>query len=146
MEGPKEIAIVDASVVVKWFVEEQYTENALKMAEDYRALKIDLRSAQLMPFEVLNALRFNPEMGRSELEKVGDALKRFRIALYPMLGELQTLCLKIAFDHGLTIYDASYVSLGQLLNCNVYTADSKVINKMKGNILVKPLSNYGKEP
>ena len=143
MERPEKIAVVDASVAVKWFVEEQFTEQALKLMEDYETRKVDLRSTQLMPFEVLNALRYNPELGESELEKVGDALSKFRIALYPILGELQALCLKGAFEYGLTVYDASYFSLGKLLTCHVYTADAKLLNKTRGEETVRHIREYG---
>jgi predicted nucleic acid-binding protein len=142
VERPKKVAIVDASVAAKWFVEEQFTEDALKMVEDYEARKIDLRSTQLMPFEVLNALRYNPEMGRSEIGKAGEALQQFRIALYPILGELKTLCLSAAFKHGLTVYDASYLALGQLLHSNVYTTDMKFISKTKRENTVHHVKEY----
>ena len=99
------------------------------MADDYQARKADLRSTQLLPFEVLNALRYNPEMGLSEIAKAGDALSRFGIGLHPLLGELKDACLKAAFERGLTVYDASYLSLGELLGCKVYTADAKLLEK-----------------
>lgn len=60
VERPEKIAVVDASVAVRWFVEEEFTRQALAMADDYQARKVDLRSTQLLPFEVLNALRYNP--------------------------------------------------------------------------------------
>lgn len=60
MERPQEIAVVDASVAVEWFVEEESTEQALAVMKDYEARRMDLRSTQLMPFEVLNAPRYNP--------------------------------------------------------------------------------------
>ena len=86
MERAKKIIVVDASVVVKWFVEEEFTEQALSLIGDYERRNIDLRSTQMMPFEVVNALRYNVELGQTELESAGDALMRFRMALYPLPG------------------------------------------------------------
>lgn len=69
VERPKKIAVVDASVAVKWFVEEEFTRQALRVIEDYESQYVDIRSMQSMPFEVLNALRYNPELGETEIEK-----------------------------------------------------------------------------
>jgi len=64
VERPKKIIVVDASVVVKWFVEEEFTGQALSLIGNYEMRSIDLRSTQMMPFEVMNALRYNVEWGR----------------------------------------------------------------------------------
>ena len=142
VERPKKIAVVDASVAVKWFVEEEFTRQALRVIEDYESQYVDIRSMQSMPFEVLNALRYNPELGETEIEKAADALSRLRIALYPVLGDLKELCMKAAFKHGLSVYDASYLSLSRLLNSSLYTADEKFIAKTKEEGTVRHIREY----
>lgn len=135
--------VVDASVAAKWFVEEEFTEEALRMVKDYQERRVDLRSVQLMPFEVMNALRYNPKLGQTEIEKAGDALSRFKIALYPLLGDLAPLCLSAAHRYGLTVYDASYVSLSRLLDSELYTADGRLIEKTRGAEKVRHVRDYG---
>ncbi len=98
-----------------------------------------------MPFEVMNALRYNPELGQTEIEKAGDALSRFKIALYPLLGDLKSLCLRTAYKYGLTVYDASYISLSQLLGSELYTADGKLIEKARGDEKVFHIREYGRQ-
>lgn len=142
MERTKKIVIIDASVVTKWFVEETNTKKALQIREDYRRNMIDLRSSQLMPFEVLNALRHNPELGQKEIERAGDAISRYQIALYPLQGELIPLCIGTALKYGLTIYDASYVSLSQFLVKALFTADEKLLSKTKDLGMVHSLKEY----
>ena len=144
VERTKEIAIVDASVVVKWFVEEEDTAKALEMRSDYREGKVDLRSPQLMAYEVLNALRYNPELGEDDLARAGDALSKFQIVTYPLLGELKDLCLAAALKLGISIYDASYLSVGELLDRPVYTADERLIAKARGRGKVLHLKDYGR--
>ena len=130
MEKSKKIVVVDASVVAKWFIDEEYTGEALKMREDYKNGVVDIWSTQLMPFEVLNALRYNPEFSQKEIEKAANALSRYRIALYPLLNDLRESCVRIALKYGITIYDASYISLGYHLNKELYTADEKLLTKI----------------
>ena len=48
MERSK-IVVVDASVITKWFVEEEYSAEALKMREDYVNRLIDIAAPELLP-------------------------------------------------------------------------------------------------
>ncbi len=51
-------AVVDASVVVKWLVEEEGSERALRLRDRYIDGKIEIIAPELITFEVLNALRY----------------------------------------------------------------------------------------
>ena len=144
MEGPKEVIVVDASIIAKWFVEEEYSENALRLREDYRSRKIDVWSTQLMPFEVLNALRYNRAFSIGDLKKAAKALNNYRIALHPILNELTELCITNAMKYGITIYDSSYVSLSVLLNKQFYTADRRLTEKAREIDLVHHIVQYSK--
>jgi predicted nucleic acid-binding protein len=142
VERPTKTIVVDASVVVKWFVEEQFTKQALALAEDYEKRRIDLSSVQLMPFEVINALRYNPELGQSEVENAGEALMRLGVALHPILKDIHALSLRCAYLYGLTIYDASYLALARFLGCDLYTADRRFIEKAKGDTAIHNVGDY----
>ena len=130
MERRKEIVVLDASVVVKWFVREKYTEAALRVRDDYGAGRADIWSTELLPFEVLNALRYNPNFGVEELKSSASALEHFRLALHPVLGELAEASLSDAFSYGITFYDAAYHALALLLGRKMYTADEKLLAKV----------------
>lgn len=42
--------VIDASVVIKWFIEEQDSEIANQVKEDYQKQIIDLSTPDLLPF------------------------------------------------------------------------------------------------
>ncbi|MDG7012448.1 MAG: type II toxin-antitoxin system VapC family toxin [Nitrososphaerota archaeon] len=88
MERGKEIVVLDASVVIKWLVDEKHTGAALRARDDYLAGKTDIWSTQLLPFEVLNALRYDQSYGLEELKTAAAALERYSLGLKPVLGEL----------------------------------------------------------
>jgi predicted nucleic acid-binding protein len=143
MARPAKIVVLDASVLVKWFVEEKDTKIALQMRSDYENGIIDIWSTQLMPFEVLNALRYSQDLGQDEIEKVGDSLARSQIALYPILdGDLRGPCIRLAFKYGLTLYDASYVALARSIDKVLYTANEKLNSKTSGKENVQLLAQY----
>jgi predicted nucleic acid-binding protein len=66
METPKR-AILDASVVLKCFVDEEYTDKAIAMPDDYEKGETTIYSVQFMPYEVINAFCYNPSIGREDL-------------------------------------------------------------------------------
>jgi predicted nucleic acid-binding protein len=142
MARPAKIVVLDASVLVKWFVEEKDTKIALQMRSDYEKGIIDIWSTQLMPFEVLNALRFSQDLGQDELEKIGESLSRTQIALYSMLdGKIRETCIRMAFKYGITIYDASYVALARSMDKTLFTADEKLYSKISGKENVQLLAD-----
>ena len=52
------MAEVDASVVIKWFANEQNSEEALLLKEAYAKGLEDLSAPCILPFEVLNGLKY----------------------------------------------------------------------------------------
>ena len=139
---PKKVIVADASVIVKWFVEEDYTKNALMMKKDYTMGTIDIWSVQLMPFEVLNALRYNQQLGQEEIGKASHSLSKFKIALHPILDDLAELSIEDALKYGLSVYDSSYLALSKIFDKELYTADEKLLSKVTGKERVVHLRDY----
>jgi predicted nucleic acid-binding protein len=136
-----EKVVVDASVVFKWFVEEQDSGVARLMAEDYGGGRVDIASVELMPFEVLNALRYASDSGLEDLRKAALALDKLGLDLRPLSGELSVRLLENALKYGISVYDSAYLSLGELEDLPVYTADVRLIKKVGGGVL-KHISGY----
>ena len=61
MEGTEKI-VVDASIAVKWFNLEEYSDIADSMKEAHIKGDIKLIAPSLMIFEVANTLRYNPDL------------------------------------------------------------------------------------
>ncbi|ADI31899.1 type II toxin-antitoxin system VapC family toxin [Staphylothermus hellenicus] len=140
MEGEK--VVVDASVIVKWFVEEKYSREAWLLRDAYVDGLIDINAPSLLPYEVLNALKYSGAFGEDELKKIGEALDDFQFTLYDLKGELSMKSIEIAMRKGITVYDASYVALAMMLNTKLYTADEELIRKTSDLGLVKHISQF----
>ncbi|MGH9878411.1 MAG: type II toxin-antitoxin system VapC family toxin [Nitrososphaerales archaeon] len=124
------LAIIDASVVVKWFNAEEFSESAEYLKEKHMKAEITLVSPVMMVFEVLNALRYNPELGADDVKEALNDLLGIQIKLYPV-EEWLSEAISLAYDRGLTVYDASYIALAGHLGCLLYTADTKLLEKVK---------------
>ena len=134
--------VVDASVVVKWFVQEEWSEEAGALKEDYAAGKVDLIAPSVMPFEVLNALRYSGAFNEYELIEAAEALEDFQITLYGLEGNYAKETVKLAMRRGITIYDASYIALAIVRRAILWTADEKLLKKLEDISNVAHIRNY----
>ena len=135
------LVVADASVIVKWFVEEEHTDAALRFREDYLDRVVDVAYPDLLPYEVLNALRYNPVLGERHLKEIAEALDKYSLWLVPLEGELALRCVENAVRHGISVYDAAYISLGQIKETPVYTADRALMNRVQDE-RVRHISAY----
>lgn len=127
--------VVDASVVVKWFVEEEGSDKALRLRDKYIDGEISIIAPELMIFEVLNALYYKRLFSESEMKEISEALEAYSFTLYSLKGEYAEKTVETAVENGITIYDASYVALAMIRDTYLYTADEKLIEKLKGEYL-----------
>jgi len=135
------LVVADASVVVKWFVEEEHTDAALRLRDDYVDRTVDIASPDLLPYEVLNALRYNPGLGERQLKEIVEALDKYCLWLAPLEGDLAYACVENSMRHGISVYDSAYISLGQIREIPVYTADRRLMNRV-GDERIRHISTY----
>jgi len=134
--------VVDASVVVKWFVEEKYSKEALIIRDSFTEGLIDIIAPSLLYFEVLNALKYSGAFGEDELKKVARILEDYQFTIYELRGAYAEKAVEIAMRKGITIYDASYVALALIEETELYTADEKLLTKTQDLEATKHLRNF----
>ncbi len=116
--------MVDASVLVKWFIQEPGTEAALVLRDDFVAGDIDLHAPSHAPFEVLNALQFSPFCTEERCSQAQVALDGYGLRYHPLAGEAGRRAVHLAYAKDLSVYDAAYLALARGLDARVVTADS----------------------
>jgi len=124
------LAVVDASVVVKWFVEEENSSKAIEIRDKYVNAELKLIAPEILLFEVLNALFYKKLFSETEMKSVCEALQAYSIELYPLEGDYCYKTIEIAFKNRITIYDAAYVALAVEKDAFVYTADERLKNML----------------
>jgi len=63
------MSVLDASVVLKWFVAENDSDKAVRLREEYYLGERDIIVPDLLLFEVSNALRYNSGFKVSEIKE-----------------------------------------------------------------------------
>ena len=114
--------VVDASVVVKWVVNEPGTPQALALR------RRRLYAPDLLAAECANVLwkkvRRN-ELTESEALFAARLLQRAAVELMPMRALLEPATrLALALDH--PAYDCAYLALAESLSCDLVTADRRL--------------------
>jgi len=116
--------VVDASVAVKWFVIEKASEAARRLLDDFAAEDVGLHAPALLPFEVLNALRFTSLLSEERALQAAVALERLGLQYHPLEGEFGRRAVHMAYADDLTLYDAAYLALAKQMSTRVVTADA----------------------
>lgn len=134
-------SVIDASVVAKWFLEEVYSTNALLLRDKYIAGELELASPCIMPFEVLNALRYSGIYPKDALVSVVRSLDRYGIELWDLTGAYGQRVAEVAMELDISIYDASYVALAEIATARLVTADEEMVTKAKDLVAVQYLKD-----
>jgi predicted nucleic acid-binding protein len=122
--------VVDASVVIKWFVDEVHAESARRLQED----QYELFAPDLLWPECGNILWKKVRRGELTLDEarlIWSGLEQQPISAFQSRLVLE-LALEVAFDTNRTVYDSCYLALAMLIGCQLVTADQKLFNALQG--------------
>jgi len=135
-------AVLDTSVIIKWFHEEneEDVEAALILRKAYADGFLTVSVPDLLFYEFANTLRYKNNLSFEDgIEKLRD-LSSIGLEVHSMDWELTEAMFRLSLDRGLTIYDATYLALADRLSATLVTADRSVFQKAKGGHSVMLLS------
>ena len=112
--------VVDASVSLKWIIDEAGTSDALALLD-----RGAIHAPDFLLVEVANVLWSKVRrqvIPRPQADAGYEAIAAVPMFLVPV-GELTAPARSVAFALDLTVYDAIYAALAQRLDCPLATAD-----------------------
>lgn len=122
--------VIDASVAVKWFVEEDLRDEA----EQILGLQDTLAAPDLIIPEVTNIAWKKATRGQIDLSHAGiiaTAICNSPIILHPS-SQINERALEIALDLNHPAYDCLYVACAEFLIAPLVTADQRFFNATRG--------------
>jgi len=122
------VMVVDASVAAKWFFQEAYTADAVRVLDERHRL----HAPDLLPIETASVVCKRVrrgEISEDEGRRVRTALAQFPIRLHDSLTLLDP-AFEMAARTGCSIYDGLYVSLAALLGGRMVTADRRLCDRL----------------
>jgi predicted nucleic acid-binding protein len=129
--------VVDASLALKWVVEEPYSGEARSILAEWRNRRRKLLAPALFLYEVANALAKRMQRHEFTLEQAKERL-RFFLESGPLLQQIEVIhlrALELMERFGLpTAYDAHYLALAESQRCECWTADERLWNAVKRDL------------
>ena len=139
-------AVVDASAALKWqFADEEATDAATVLLQDFVQGKITLITPTLFPYEIITAV--NVAVNRKRIrEEAGYRAINYITSLGIEVRSFDDLIeptFRMARQYGLSAYDCAYLALADREKCDLFTGDKRLFNAAKKRLpWVKRIGNY----
>ena len=122
------LKVVDASLAVKWLVDEEDSGKALALYHGWAASGVQVAAPYLMLAEVANALHRKAADGELALQVAIEALEDMDTLEIDFSNppNIHAGALQLAdrLDQG-AVYDSIYLALAERLDCELWTADRR---------------------
>lgn len=137
----KDSFVLDSSVLIKWFSNEENTATAIEIRDSYVKGNAGIACPDLIIYEIANALRYNKALKEEDIKDSINSLLAIGINIIVPTKSVMESAISIAFEYNITIYDACFVALAKELNFIYITADEKLHNKVKRLAFVRLLKD-----
>ena len=133
--------VLDSSVVIKWFCQEDGTDLALKFREGYVNGYVNIAFPDLVIYEIANALRYNQKVTEDDVKNSVNSILDLGIDIIVPTKNVTESAISLAFEYDITLYDAYFVALAKELGFEFVTADDNFYKKIKRLKFIKLLKN-----
>jgi len=123
--------VIDASVAVKWFVVEPYSNAARRVLDTYQGTA-SFHAPDILPTELANTIwkkQLFQGLTEADAKDILAAFRRVQIALVPAMALLDD-AYNLAITHRRSVYDALYLALSLREKCPLVAADEKFVNAL----------------
>lgn len=125
--------VIDSSVAVKWVIEEDDSDKAQLILDEYQDEKIALQAPAIIHAEFGNIIWKKQIFQGLSVADAEAAIKKFQqlsFILTPTTALFDD-AFKIAVKYRRTFYDSLFLSLSERENCQFVTSDEKLYNAVK---------------
>jgi len=120
---------LDASIVIKWFVQEDGSEAALGYREKVLKGLEEIAVPDLLIYEVINALRFKKGVSEEGINSILPSFFSIGLEIISPTEKLMRDALRLSFTTGLSIYDSVYLAVANEVGGSLITADKQILQQ-----------------
>ncbi|MBS3075876.1 type II toxin-antitoxin system VapC family toxin [Candidatus Pacearchaeota archaeon] len=121
----KQAKVIDASVVIKWFLDEVDSDKAIFIRKCNSSDEMSLIVPDLIFSEILNGMKYK-KFDKEELDEINFTLWNIGFIIKRIDKEILNKSIEIALRYNFTIYDSIYIALAQIHNTELITADEEL--------------------
>lgn len=133
MAGP---VCVDASLALKWILPEDLSGLADALLEAWRRDEVTLFAPPIFQAEVTSIIReraFRGDISIAGADTLLESALRWPITVPASFPRLQRIALGYAHRFNRPkAYDAQYLALAEVLGCELWTGDRRLVNSLQG--------------
>ena len=136
--------VIDTSVDIKTYVQEQDSGKAVRLRDEYHQGVHQLIAPDIFPTEMCNVLMILERSGKIKPGEANLFFRHFLSEIPPLLPAVPLLprALEIAKQFRQTVYDCLYISLAEREGCELVSADDKLVKAVQTSLpFVIPLSS-----
>ncbi|MGB3633770.1 MAG: type II toxin-antitoxin system VapC family toxin [Rubrobacteraceae bacterium] len=130
MSYPFRAAVLDTSVVVKWFIQEEDSDRAANLRHAHGRAELLLHAPDVLLMELANALRYSPLVSAEEIPQALRLFSGLAINVAPFDLNVLISASSLSLDHDLAVYDAYFLALAQALEIPLITNDRKMLSRL----------------
>lgn len=141
------MVVVDTSVVYKWFrtEDEEWVEQARELLREHLERRNTIIAPDIILYELANAWATKTKLPSSTIKTYFGELRNIALTIEAVTIELVTKAAGFSKEQAISVYDAVYIVLAKEKKCDFYTADTKLLEKVKLPFVIH-LSAYTKSP
>ena len=121
----KQEKVIDASVMVKWFLHEQNSDIAVSLKDSFLKGEIGLIAPDLIILELANSLRYKKQKEK-EILLANKRIWELGIKLVRINDAIMSKTIENSIKYNITVYDALYITLAQIHGTFLITADREL--------------------
>jgi predicted nucleic acid-binding protein len=140
--------VIDAGVVVKWFIPEVDSDIAHQLLKRYLQGVDTPVAPDLLVAECGNVFWRRCRQGDITPDEATESLADLLTLNVPLMPatSLVPSALQLALQHQRTVYDALYLALAQERNCDLITADERIFNALSAQFPQLQLLRHWQPP
>jgi predicted nucleic acid-binding protein len=124
--------------MVKWFssYDEGHRDKALSLLNLYKEGKVDIYIPELAICEISNALRYNKNFNEIEVRETLKFFMNLELFTITLSKDIIDKSLEISYKEDITVYDAIFIALSNVLKIPLITANPKHIKAKSGRNII----------
>jgi predicted nucleic acid-binding protein len=133
--GARPRVVVDASLALKWVLEERHSVEAQRLLDTWVQTQVIVTAPSLLVVEAANVLYQRVRRGQLSVQAAGEALSALTATHLTLIGgdepDLSNRAIKLADAYRLpATYDAVYMGVAMRSECPLWTADDRLWNQV----------------
>lgn len=133
--------VLDTSVIAKLFLKEEGSEIAIAFKDNHIKGKIDIMMPTLVKYELINTLKYKG-FTKQEIVEALEVVKDYGFLVMEPNDAVVNKIAEISVDYDISAYDATFIAFAHDIGTVLYTADRKLLTKVKAIKFVKHFNEF----